>query len=86
MQLTPLDYLKELQRVMGPIEEDIEEMNREKQKEEWLQKEFEKDQEEAKKLKENPNLLKQQEEGNATEPDQPAVELKQKENAKADNI
>jgi syntaxin-binding protein 1 len=86
MQMTPQDYLKELQRVMGPIEEDIEELNKEKQKEEWLQKEFAKDQEEARKLKENPNLFKDQEAGATTEPEAPAVELKEKEEAKADNI
>lgn len=53
-QHTPLDYLKELQRIMGPLKEDIEAMKKEKQKEQWLQAEFEKDKKEAEEMSQNP--------------------------------
>lgn len=49
--LTPMEYLKELQRADAPLKEDIEELDKELQKEKELQEEFEKDKKEAEELK-----------------------------------
>lgn len=47
LQMTPLDFLKELQRVVGPLKEDIDRMNKDLEREQWLKAEFEKDKKEA---------------------------------------
>ena len=54
MQHTPLDYLKELQRIVGPLKEDIEELNKQKEKEEWLKEEFLKDKKEVEDMAKDP--------------------------------
>lgn len=54
MQVTPIGYLKELMRVVGPLPEDIEEIKKEQEKEEWLKAEFEKDKKEAEEQAKNP--------------------------------
>jgi syntaxin-binding protein 1 len=47
VQSTPIDFLKELMRVVGPIKEDIDEMKKAMEKDQWLQEEFIKDKAEA---------------------------------------
>jgi len=50
-QHTPIDFVKDLMRVMGPLKEDIEEMQKKREHEEWLKAELEKDKADAEKAK-----------------------------------
>ena len=80
IQHTPIEFVKEIQRAVGPIKEDIEALNHAMEKEKWLKEQFEKDKKEAEDFIKNPN--------GAADPDKTVdVELKDavKTEAKAAN-